>query len=991
MRCRQMQACNRPRRWAGIAAAALVLWGAALGLAPRAAAQATGGTIAGRVVDKGGSALPGVTVTATQKGTGYERNTVTGSDGDFRLPTLPVGVYSVKADLSGFGTVNVDNVNVDVATTRKLEITLTQSAMQESITVVDEAPLIPNTPAIGTVVSQTELQNLPLNGRQFANLGVLAPGTTLGYNSDPTKPGQLVVELNGGIGRNVNYTVDGGDNTDDTIGGALMNYSVEDVQEFKIQTMEYKAEFGRSTGGVLSVVTKSGTNRFAGSGFGYFRRTGLDSRTETETLDDVPKQKLSRDQYGGSVGGPIVPDKIHFFASYEKISRDTNYTVDTNGTLPQFDGKSFPTPFSDELVSGKLTYDITPKNYLQVRYGFQRNSDVYGASPLAAPDSLGTISNEYKALLVGYTAQLGADALNEALFQYSKFNNVITADSTAPSVYYPNGVTTGENINTPQTTNQIKYQYKDDFAFTRDIGGQRHDFKTGLQFINEPTLGGTFTTGTSGQYTALSNQQGSPITDITIFGGFAGNSTPIKQYSIYGQDDWNIGKRLVLSLGLRYDLWRGFALNQTSNPIWQTLATQTTYNWGYLQPFKNGGGGVLPNDNKDIAPRLGFTYDVAGNGTQVLRGGWGIYYDFPYTNATILFPAQAVQSNYGVVYNVHDPTGIKNPDGSYFQPGEPLPPNQLPGAAVPPPNEVASPTLKTPRSGQGSLGYSWQATNWLGLNIEGVAIHYSDLPFRFRANPIDPATGEREFPQYGNFRLWDGQGWANYQGLNLGFRVRMPDSRLLLQGFYTLSSARGIVLAGADEFRLTDVGFQPDLRDARDVSVNPQDPTCAYCSGPLNTDARHRLTISATYLGPWGFNVAGMFRYRSGLPFLVYDDGKGVPGPAGANGGFNLALPIGVAVNSGRGASFEQFDLDLSKDIGLFSSVKVQLIAQVFNVFNAKNPAGFDGLIATHVVDPNTGKIVTVPNPDFGKPTTYAGDPLQGEQRLVQLGVRLAF
>src|SRR6202034_417441 len=144
-------------------------------------------------------------------------------------------IYAVKAELAGFGNVTVENVKVEIATSRKLEITITQSAVQESVTVVDQAPLIQNTPAIGTVVSQTELENLPLNGRQFANLGVLAPGTTLGYNSDPTKPGQLVVELNGGIGRNVNYTVDGGDNTDDTIGGALMNYSVEDVQEFKIQ------------------------------------------------------------------------------------------------------------------------------------------------------------------------------------------------------------------------------------------------------------------------------------------------------------------------------------------------------------------------------------------------------------------------------------------------------------------------------------------------------------------------------------------------------------------------------------------------------------------------------------------------------------------------------------------------------------------------------------------------------------------------------------
>jgi hypothetical protein len=219
----------------------------------------------------------------------------------------------------------------------------------------------------------------------------------------------------------------------------------------------------------------------------------------------------------------------------------------------------------------------------------------------------------------------------------------------------------------------------------------------------------------------------------------------------------------------------------------------------------------------------------------------------------------------------------------------------------------------------------------------------------------------------------------------------MPDGHFLLQGFYTLSKAKGTVLAGADEFRLTDVTFQPDLRAARDVSVNPTNPVCASCSGPLNTDARHRLTLGATYIGPWGFNAAAMFRYRSGLPFLIHDDGLGSAAPGGTNFGFHIALPPGVSVNSGRGPSFEQLDLDLSKDINIWSTVKLQIIAQVFNVFNAKNAAGLDGLIATHTIDPVTHVVTTLPNPDFGKPSTFAGDSLQGEQRLVQLGARLSF
>jgi hypothetical protein len=954
------------QRLAAVAGIALALAVGALGFAPRAWAQAASGTLAGRVVDKSGAALPGVTVTAVQKGSGFERTTVTATDGAFRL-ALQVGPYTVKADLAGFGTVTVDDVQVDVASIRKLEITLAQSAVSESITVVDEAPLIANTPAVGAVVSQQELDNLPLNGRQFANLAVLAPGTTLGHNTDPTKPGQLVVELNGGIGRNVNYMIDGGDNTDDTIGGALQNFSVEGVQEFKIQTMEYKAEFGRSTGGVLSVVTKSGTNRFTGSGFGFFRNDGLDSRTQNEINSNSPKQPLDRKQYGGSLGGPIIQDKLHFFVTYEKTDRTTSYIVSPDFPVASIAGQATQLPFQDQLFSGKISYDISPKQYLQVRYGYQKNSDKYGASPLAAPSSLGTVTNNYKSLLAGLTSQFGSDMLNELLFQYSKFVNGITADSNQPFIYYPSGFSTGQNINTPQHTFQTKYQYKDDFGFSTVLSGQRHDFKTGVAVIHEPVLGGDFTTGTTGQFSTLTDQAGSPITDITITGGFAGQKTPVDEYSAYLQDDWAVSSRLTLNVGLRYDLWTGFNLDQRSNPIWQALSTQTQFDFPIYRLFSGGKGGVLKNDKSNFAPRLGFVWDTGGDGKRLLRGGWGIYYDFPYTNATILFPATAVQSSFGTVYENSNKHGIRNSDGSFFQPGQPLPPNQLPGAQIPPPNEVAAPNItNTPRSYQGSLGYSIQVTDALGLNIEGVNVDYHDLPFRTRAN-IDPATGTPPFPQFGNFRIWESNGTGTYRGLNLGLRYRLSN-QLSVQGFYTLSKATGITLAGADEFRVTDVTYQGDLRGARDASIDPANPLCGRCTGPLNTDARHRVSLGAVYLAPWQINVAAMFRYHSGTPFMITE-------PFLTNR--EIFLPPGTGLNAGRTGSFEQFDLRLSKTVTLYKSVAIEGIAEVFNLFNAKNPANYNGVIGTAT---------------FGQPQVFAGgDPAQGEQRLVQLGVRLTF
>ncbi|HEX2465404.1 MAG TPA: carboxypeptidase-like regulatory domain-containing protein, partial [Thermoanaerobaculia bacterium] len=201
-------------------------------------AQTTGGNLEGRATQET-NALPGVTVTATNTATGLTRTGVTDANGGYRFAVLPAGTYKVTFSLSGFSDLAIEQADVNIGSTTVVDASMKVAAVEETITVTAEAPLIATTPSIGTVVSQNELENLPLNGRQFANVAVLAPGTGLSYNSDPTKPGQLTVLLNGGNGRNLNFTVDGGDNTDDTIGGALQNFNLDAVQEFNIQTSQY--------------------------------------------------------------------------------------------------------------------------------------------------------------------------------------------------------------------------------------------------------------------------------------------------------------------------------------------------------------------------------------------------------------------------------------------------------------------------------------------------------------------------------------------------------------------------------------------------------------------------------------------------------------------------------------------------------------------------------------------------------------------------------
>jgi hypothetical protein len=960
-------------------------------------AQTNAGSLSGRVSDATGGALPGVSVTATNHGTGFNRTVVTESDGSFRFQSLPVGTYDVNAELSGFGSVTTRNVEINVSTDRTLNVGLKQASVKEQITVTAASPLIETTPAIGTVVSQREITNLPLNGRQFANLGSLAPGTTLSVNSDPTKPGQLTIALNGGSGRNVNFLVDGGDNTDDTIGGALQNFNIDAVQEFNIQTQQYKAEYGRTTGGVLTVVTKTGTNDLEGSAYEFYRAKGLNSETESEKLSGAGKSPYRRNQYGLTIGGPIIRDRIHFFATAERLERPTNYVINTSPgagaapIYPEFQGQAVPTPFKDNLLTAKVSADPSATQFLQVRYGYQRNSDIYGASPIILPSALGTLTNDYHSILIGHTWQIGSNKVNDFLFQDTHFKNAILATSNDPALIYPSGVSVGQSVNTPQTTTQIKRQYKDDFAWSQTLGSMRNDFKVGVNYIDEPLLGGDFSTGTSGQYTLLNNVKGSPVIDIAIFSGFAGYNTPIKQYNYYGQDDISFNKNLTLNVGLRYDLWKGFDLNQTSNPIWQALSTQTKYNDPYLKDFQGGKGGKLKNDTNNLAPRLGFTYDLRGDSKNIVRGGVGRYYDFPYTNATILFPAVSVQSTYGQSYAYHDGNGIKNSNGTFFQPGQPLPPNQQAGGtAVNPPNEVASPTLATPYSDQVSLGYSWQVNPWLGLNADASHISYKDIPFRFRGNPIDPATGARRFPAFASFRIWDGSGFAKYNGINLGGHARLGTT-FELQGFYTYSHTTGNILAGADEFRITDAGHQGDLRTVRDQSIDPYDPNCGACVGPLNTDQKHRVTLSALYKAPLGINASGIFRYHSGTPYTEWAGADISCGPTGTVGqcadGYNFDLAPGVThVNSLRGGSFSQFDVRLAKEFKFYRNYGVEVIGEIFNLFNSKNAANYNGNCAVSAAT----KQCTFTG-GFGQATTFAGDPAQGEQRLAQLGVRVTF
>src|SRR5262249_12500539 len=299
------------------------------------------------------------------------------------------------------------------------------------------------------------------NGRQFANLAALVPGVSLGFHSDPTKSTQFAPSVSGGMGRNINYLIDGGDNNDDTVGGLVQNFPLDSIGEFNFETQRFRADTGRANGGTIKVVTKGGTNEVRGSAFELFRDKSLNGKSHTEEINKRPKGDYKRHQFGASLGGPIVKDKTHFFASFERVQQDTSQAVNTQGLYPDKDGV-FPLPYRENMAVGKITHQVSPDHYLSVRYGFNNNSQPYGASPSSPPENWGVSKNPFHSANANLNSVLGNGKLNEFTFQFSYFKNHISENSTLPTETYPNGVSVGQSTNTPQTTEQHKFQFRDD-------------------------------------------------------------------------------------------------------------------------------------------------------------------------------------------------------------------------------------------------------------------------------------------------------------------------------------------------------------------------------------------------------------------------------------------------------------------------------------------------------------------------------------------------
>jgi hypothetical protein len=972
----------------------------AVGAGSPAFAQQTAGNISGRVLDTQGAAVPGVTVTARSPETGFVRTDVSDSEGVYRLNSLPVGPYDLSAELSGFQTYALKGITVNVAQTTDLNVELKLAGVTESVNVTAEAPMLRTSDSsVGGVIDVTKIESLPLNGRQFANLAMAIPGVGIAFHSDPTKSTQYSPQIAGGNGRNVNYQIDGGDNNDDTVGGLLQLFPLEAIQEFNFITQRYKAEYGRSNGGVMNIVTKSGTNEPKGSWFTSLRDKSMNARTETEKLANADKQPYRRYQYGGSFGGPIVQNTAHFFAAFERTQQDTKQAVTTLGLYPSQDGV-FATPSRENLFTGKVSANVSRSQFVSVRYGRNTNSQVYGAAPRLVEENWGDSANKFNSINLNHNWVMAGSKLNEFIFQYADFANQITARTGAPQQTFPNGVAVGYNVNTPQITEQHKYQFRDDFSWhVTGKGGLGHDLKSGVNFINEPRLYLTFSSGsTDYAYTHLTNDVNGPISRVTRNKPGASANLPMKQYGVYVQDDWRLTDRLTVNAGLRYDLVTGFLIDQSKIPNYIALTAAAAAGRFNGVPGFDEFGKKAQEDKNNIQPRIGAAYTMR-DGKDVVRAGWGIYYDYGFTNANILFPGLSAQGGSGVVFDVNNTAGIKNPDGSFFTYGQPV--TNIASLNEVNPNgpfyssNVAAPQIRQPWTSQTSAGWSHELTpsmvmdvdyvhadghdlgvRWpLNTRVNGGARRYADLPL----NPANPTL---------NMSI----GSSQYDGVNIGVRRRM-DHHVQLNAWYSLAKATGRGGQAVDEL-------------TTNLVQNSLDPLSDVQSGPAaRTDARHKVTLSAIILAPWGITVSPTYRFRSATPMHIWygydNNADGVSNDIYttaykytgiSDAGVPSFKEIGPCetVNCGRGASLSQVNLRVSKAVRFGSRLTAEVIGEVFNIANSINPAFNVGAVSSAGVFTGTLASHTA-NPVFMKPNAFAGDNGMPEQRVGQVGFRITF
>ncbi|MGC2403912.1 MAG: TonB-dependent receptor [Acidobacteriaceae bacterium] len=902
----------------------------------------------GFITDSRQAAIAGATVTATNVDTGLERSTQSLETGSYSILALSAGSYSLTVTKDGFNTKKIEGITLTVGSNQSINASLTVGSVSESVTVNAAAAGVDTQNSfVGSTIEQRQTQDLPLESRQFANLAVLTPGVTLVYNGDPTEQNRLMPSIAGGKSRFSDFNVDNADDSEDLDGGLLYTVSLDAIQEFQVITHRFTAEQGRAAYGIINVITKSGTNKFHGTGFEYFRQQDLNWQTHTEKINDEPKGDYLRHQFGGSMGGPIKRDKMFFFGAAERLTQHTTNTVNTQGLDPTLDGPE-NLPQTLLTITGKIDDQLNSTNQLSLRYSRETNGAAYGATPLTPFQAQGFNDNVYNGGVVNLASTLGANRLNQLTFGVTTWENNLPPNYVGPTYFFPNGVTLGQGTAFPQSTSLKKLQLRDTYAM-QVAGRTTHNLKFGAEYVFTPHINANYTTQTTPQYYFLQNSLTSPVQQI--FYNIGSGVFEVNNYhriGLFAQDDWQVSKRLVLNLGLRWDYYLGVAFNQSYSPTYNFLQT-------VLPTFHNKQSGT-PGTN--FGPRVGFVYQLTGGGKTVIRGGYGLYFNFPIlTTFYTLDERNANPLRLG--YYVNQPNGIMNADGSYYQLGQPLPPNQLVSTAAALPDSVVDPNNVDPRYQHATIGIQHA--------IDSKTTFTADFLFS-RGDHASLANKINRFNEYEGagfafpIRLETTQGKNNYRGLNLSIERRYSNN-FQLTFWYTYARCHSSDVLAADQ------GFDSGPES---LPINQDDPVSKADFGPCALQPGSSLMFSPIWTLPYKFQLSSITRFTSGLHYDIIA-GLDLNGDGVVND-----LPPGVATkNSGVGVNFFQSDVRLAKSFDFprdWGGLEADF--EMYNIFNNKNPASYIG-----------NQQAT----NYGQATAIAGDPLQGEQRLIQLGIRYRF
>lgn len=636
-----------------------------LAVPPVSAAQtrATTADLGGTIVDQSSAVLPGATVTAHNVDTNHVRSAITDDRGHFLIPALPPGTYDVRAELQGFTPRTLEDIVITLGGLVDPRLSLNVAGGQELVLVSGDAPVIdPQQTVVSSVISQGQIQHLPINGRNFIGFALLAPGVTTDRTPQQGASGTSGLSFAGQRARSNNITVDGLDNNDSSIGSVRATFSQEAVREFQVLTNSYSAEFGKASGGVVNIVTRSGANTPAGNLFFFLRDDALNSKDHFERFNpagqaiDRDKAPYSQKQYGATFGGPIKRDRTFYFLSFERldIAAHNFVTIDDTNDVA-FLGQNFGTPAailrragfaietdvpydvrSNQLL-GKVDHQLNTSNSLTARINwandFNENIEPFGGHVARSRGAV--LESEDLMFALSHLWVGSAKVVNETRFQVANRDQRVNSldprcggpcaleNQGGPTLEVLGVASVGRQRFTPQPRSNQRFQVLDTVTY---LTGS-HQFKTGFDFnyINATEqrlplhFGGRYIFGSIPAAAAplfglprveipaiVAVQLGIPGRYVQGYGDSAAPYT-YSDFSLFAQDDWRITPRLTAKVGVRYQVqgWPDISYNVTGYP----------------------GAYTFPGDGNNIAPRLGLVWDPVGDRKTTIHGAYGLYYD----------------------------------------------------------------------------------------------------------------------------------------------------------------------------------------------------------------------------------------------------------------------------------------------------------------------------------------------------------------------------